>query len=95
MKTKILKRNIKAYHTNDPGEILRLITAAEAITLPDMLYNLGADVIATVKANVPEREANDTAAVYLLRVAYILNQEGRLIEAPQKPPKKKSGGMKI
>ena len=78
MKTKIMHRKICAGRTGDPGEVLRLIKDAEAITMPDMLYNLGADIIATVKANTPELEANDTAAVYLLRVAYILQKEGKL-----------------
>lgn len=93
MKTKIMHRKISAYHTSDPGEVLRLITEAEAITMPDALYNLGADIIATVQANAPEREASNTAAAYLLRIAYILQREGRLIEAPPKPKKPKKAAI--
>ena len=89
MKTKIMHRKIHAYRTGDPGEVLRLIEEAEKITMPDTLYNIGADIVATVKANVRESEADDTAAVYLMRIAYVLHREERLVEAPPKPPRPK------
>ena len=87
MKTKMLHRKIVTPYTGKPEEALRLIKAAEAITLPDTLYNLGADIVATTRANAPEKEADGVTAAYLLRVAMILHKEGRLVEAPPKPPR--------
>ena len=87
MKTKIMHRKIHAYHTGDPGEVLRLMKEAEAVTLPDQLYFIGNDIVDTVDANTPERDRAGAAAAYLLRVAYILQREGRFVEAPPKPPR--------
>lgn len=89
MKTKITHRNIQAYRTGDPAEIVRLLQEAEKLSLPEQLYNMGEDIIATVRANVQDRNVNGAAAAYLLRIAYIIQQEGRLTLAPPKPPRKK------
>ena len=85
MKTKIMHRKIHAYRTGDPGEVLRLIKEAEAVALPEQLYNIGIDIVDTVKANTRDRDEAGAVAAYLLRIAYILHREGRLIEAPPTP----------
>jgi len=48
--------------------------------LPEDLYSIGADIVDTVNANTPGRDRAGAVAACLLRVAYVLNQEGRLIE---------------
>ena len=75
-----MQQNIRAYRTKDPVEILGLIQEAEKISLPEDLYSIGADIVDTVNANTPGRDRAGAVAACLLRVAYVLNQEGRLIE---------------
>lgn len=91
MKTKILHRRTLAYFTMKPGEVDRLMLEAEKITMPEALYDMAADIAATVQANTPDndREQPATMAAYILRYAYILSKAGELAEAPPKQPRKK------
>lgn len=87
MRKKIRLRKIIAKRTNDPGEIVRLLVEAEKIDFPERIYNLANDVFSTIEENLPHHATKDTAAAYLLKLAFILNREGQLELAPPKPPK--------
>ena len=87
MKTKMIPRRIHANRSGDPGEVLRLIQAADAITLSDHLHCIGFDIVETVNANTPELGRPGMIAAYLFRIALILHREGRLVEATLTPEK--------
>lgn len=80
MRKRIKLNQIIAERTNDPSEIVRMIDEAEKIDLPNELYALATDISRTVKSNIPKLTMEATVAGYLLRLAYVLNREGRLLQ---------------
>lgn len=92
MKIKMTPKVIQANRTGDAAEVLRLLQEADKITLPDQTYRLAYDITKTVQANVRDRDEDATAGVYLLKIAYILNREGRLNLAPPKSKKALEAG---
>lgn len=91
MKTRIIKCHINAFYTYKPEETARLMNDGEKIRLPEKLIRQAADIAGSVLANTKEDNHDRASAVaaYVLRYAYLLNQQGELIEAPPKPKREK------
>lgn len=55
---KLLKRNINAHFTNDYTLIADLLTQCEGETIPQKLEDVVADVLISVRANMPQNKAD-------------------------------------
>ena len=98
MRTKIVRRRIISWQSHKPGLIDQIMSEAENVRLPQSIYNIAADLASTIRANVrrpnpesEERDQSELTGAYLMRYAFLLQQQGKLVEAPPRkknPPKK-------